>query len=303
MNNFELIDTDMDRSIVADTIYGNQTRNFWEEMVEVSENIIKEMNNFLKEYSQFVGITKTTFYRIDGYFNEDNLYILDINASFVDGWWNALNFARATTQEINSILGESMPENFYLQDQIYRPEFNLCIDELQKIWIDCQEVSQISERMKTYVYWIMWRTTNVYPYDGIRMDNKMNLALFSKKWQWNNIQIPKIITSWEASWEDLPKDYVYKIAWKNDIWFTKSWKPDGWKVNIWKPKKWKWAGGKWESWKMLAQEPVKTMINKKSESMQLIFMCADDTVIWGYVQSSEKDIINDNSNQSPLIIK
>jgi hypothetical protein len=55
-------------------------------MVEVSPEIIEEMNDFLEKYSNFTGIKKTAFYRIDAYFNEEKLYILDINASFVDGW-------------------------------------------------------------------------------------------------------------------------------------------------------------------------------------------------------------------------
>lgn len=114
MNNFELRDTDMNEEIVAKTIYRNQTRIFWEEMVEVSPEIIEEMNDFLEKYSNFTGIKKTTFYRIDAYFNEEKLYILDINASFVDGWWNSLNFSRATSQEIDAILNETMRDNFYL---------------------------------------------------------------------------------------------------------------------------------------------------------------------------------------------
>jgi hypothetical protein len=48
-----------------------------------------------------------------------------------------------------------MPENFYLQDEIYRPEFNLCIDELQELGINSQEVSKLSESMKTYVYGVI----------------------------------------------------------------------------------------------------------------------------------------------------
>jgi hypothetical protein len=43
------------------------------------------------------------------------------------------------------------------------------------------------------------------------MDNKMNLALFSKTWKAKNIEIPQIITPSEFAWEDVPKDYVYKI--------------------------------------------------------------------------------------------
>jgi hypothetical protein len=45
-----------------------------------------------------------------------------------------------------------MPENFHLQEEIYRPEFELCMNELQELGINSQEVNQLSESMKTYVY-------------------------------------------------------------------------------------------------------------------------------------------------------
>lgn len=301
MNNFELINTDMNENIVAKTIYWNEQRKFWKQMIEISPEIQQELNSFLEKYSQFVWMKKTSFYRIDAYFNEEKLYILDINASFVDGWWNALNFARATSQEVDNILNEVMPERFYLQDEIYRPEFELCIQELQKLWIEAWEVQELSERMKTYVYGILPRTINTFPYDGLRIDNKMNLALFSKIWNSNNIEIPQIITPSEASWEDVPKDYVYKITWKNDVQINTSWQLTGWKVKVWKPKKWKWAADKWQDGKMLAQKQVETLKNIQWENMQLIFMCANNTVISGYTQASSNDIINDNSAQSPLI--
>ena len=73
MNNFELIQTDMNEEIVAKTIYGKQQREFWPEMVEVSPEIISELNDFLEKYSQFTWMDKTSFYRIDAYFNEEKL--------------------------------------------------------------------------------------------------------------------------------------------------------------------------------------------------------------------------------------
>lgn len=303
MNNFELRNTDMDPTIVAKTIYWNTQRDFANQMVEMSPKIQQELNKFLEKFSEFVGMKKTSFYRIDAYFNEEKLYILDINASFVDGWWNALNFARATSQQINAILNETMPKSFYLQEQIYRREFELCLQELQELWIEAQEVRKLSESIKTYVYWTIKRTINVFPYDGLRVDNKINLALFSKIWKADNVVIPQIITSAEASWEDIPKDYVLKLNRKTNIENKYSNRPEWWNVKIWKPNKWKWASQKWESWEMIAQQQVETMKNKNAQNMQLILMSTDDNIIAWYTQASNKDIINDNSFQSPLIMK
>jgi hypothetical protein len=45
----------------------------------------------------------------------------------------------------------------------------------------------------------------------------MNLAMFSKIWQGNSIEIPSIITPGDCSWQDAPKNFVYKVAGKNDL--------------------------------------------------------------------------------------
>ena len=68
-----------------------------------------------------------------------------------------------------------------------------------------------------------------------------------------------------------------------------------------KPKWLKWQE-KWDQSKMIAQQRVDTLRNKNWQKMQLVLMCANNTPVAGYVQSSDKEIINDDSIQSPLIL-
>ena len=296
MNNITPLITAINPDIVAPSIYEWIQRKWTNNWVELSTKITEELDIFLSDYTQFIWQKRDSYYRIDAYFNEDIIYIIDINASFVDGWWNALNFSRSIWQEIDNILLEKFPQKMYLQEQQYRPEFQLCIDEMNMLWIDTQEIWELIDRYKTYVYGTLPKTENAFPFDGLRIDNKMNLALFAKQWKGTNIQIPNIITPTDIGWPDTPKDMVYKVSSKSDI------SRDGWNVKIWKPKNGKWASRKWEQYKMIAQERVETMKNRDGENMQLIIMCANDVAVTGYVQSSTWEQINDNSNQSPIIL-
>ena len=286
---------DLDEKIIAKSIYWNEKRNFTNEWIEISEEVKEEFKIFLEEYIKFIWLKKTAFFRIDAYFDENNLYISDINWSFVDGWWNALNLTRAINEDIDNILLSKFPENFYLQEEIYRPEFELLISELNLNWIKAEEIEEINERYKTYLYWTESRKWNLFPYDWLRIDNKMNLALFSKKWKWKNIKIPEFTLSSEKSYEDIPKKSVLKVTWKQDIkWLD-------WKIKIWKPKNWKLASKLWEENKLVVQEIKDPYIDENWKNNQAIFMTINSEPIVWYVQKSIENIINDNSVQWPLI--
>lgn len=303
MNNIEPRNFDINEEIVAKTIYWNEKREFSPKWLEISSKLKQEFNTFLEKYIDFVWLRKTAYFRIDAYFDEDNLYILDINASYVDGWWNAMNLTRAVWKEIDSILLNKFPDKTYLQEEIYRPEFELFINEMSIYWKQIEEVTQINERYKTYIYGVEKRLWNLFPYDWLRIDNKLNLAMFSKLWKWENIKVPEFILSNQCSWEDLPRDYVLKVTWKQDIsrlnekntmWID-------WKVKIWKPKKWKLASSLWEENKLVAQKKISPYLDENRKNNQAIIMTLDTDIIAWYVQKSTFDIINDNSLQSPLI--
>lgn len=306
----EIREIETNNEILAPQIYWEVDRETSTQWIEISSEVNKELNDFLSSFTEFMWMKRDTFYRVDAYFNEEKLYILDVNASFVDWWGNALNFARATEQEVSQILYDIMPRKFYLWEEIYRPEFELCLNELRNLDIEAEEVKNYflniweNQRNKTYAYWSFDRNENLFPYDWIRLDNKMNLALFSKIWKWQNVVIPSITLPSECSWQDLPKDVFLKMTWKNDI--NKS---NLWKVKEWKPRKWWLAAEEWDNWKIIAQEKIKPMKNSNWENLQAIIMAGWNVEKWDwiqsiawYVQASTKNIINDNSTQSPLVI-
>lgn len=297
----------IDKNIIASNIYEGQTRQIDNIWIEISEELNSELTIFLDNYINFQWLKwKKTFFRIDAYFDKNRLYILDMNASFVDWWGNALNFARAIWEKVDNLLINNFPKKIKLQKEEYRPEFELCIRELNILFFnnqingyeypDFKEVSEINTKdEETYIYWdtnLVWK--NILPYNWMAIDNKVNLANFSKCWKWDLVKVPDFILPTELNYSKLPNEVVLKIAWKEDI------RPD-WrnKVFIWKPKKW-WK--MWEEWRLVAQEKINPTKNYRWENTQAIILSVWSNALVWYVQNSTRDIINDNSIQSPLVL-
>jgi hypothetical protein len=99
--NIKFCNFDMDPSIVAPVIYGKNPHQTTSRGIELSQGVSDELRRFLSGFSASAGVEQTPYYRIDAYFDEDTLWILEINASFVDGWGTALNLARASGIQIN----------------------------------------------------------------------------------------------------------------------------------------------------------------------------------------------------------
>ncbi len=298
----------INKDIITSSIYEGQKRQIDNMWIEISEEINAELTIFLDNYINFLWLNwKKVFFRIDAYFDKNQLYILDMNASFVDGRWNALNLTRSIWKKVDLLILNYFPKNLKLEKEEYRPEFELCIKELNILFFndqvngyeypDFNEISDIkSKKEEIYIYWEtnkIWE--NILPYNWKYIDNKNNLADFSKIWKWDFLKIPEFITSNELNYSQLPKEIVLKIAWKEDI--REDWRN---KVFIWKPKKW---GSLWEQWKLVAQEKVSPLKNYKWENTQAIILSLWTKALVWYVQNSTKDIINDNSIQSPLVLK
>ena len=86
MNNIRFKYFQIDEKIIAPEIYSWAKRQISSKWIEISDEINGELSNFLENYIDFLWLNwKRLFFRIDCYFDEKKLYILDINASFVDG--------------------------------------------------------------------------------------------------------------------------------------------------------------------------------------------------------------------------
>lgn len=297
-------DFSINPEIIAPRIYSSFDRQISSRWIEINDEVRWELEDFLKAYIEFLWFgDKKAFFRIDSYFDQNRLYILDVNASFVDGWWNAINFTRAVWEEVWEILNWYFPENFFLQEEVYRPEFELSIREIwMQTWENFQEIDEINSMNSTYIYWNLrcWKESeNVYPFNWIKNDDKRNLARFSKIWRWDLVKIPVfIMPEDEQDFDKIPDNVVLKIASKRDI--DESWrnKVFVWKKSIWK--RWVWL---WKDWILVAQTLQNPQKNDNWENTQAIILTAWANAIAWYVQNSTRSIINDSSVQSPLIFK
>ena len=86
----------LNQSTVAPIIYSTSKHRTTNRGIIISGDIRQELKSFLSLFNAFIGVEKIPHYRIDAYFNEQSLWILEINASFVDGWGTALNLARSS---------------------------------------------------------------------------------------------------------------------------------------------------------------------------------------------------------------
>ncbi len=344
----------MDESIVAPVIYKNEKHKTTNQGVILEEEITKELRRFFHEFHTFVwkkdygnlnrdykeGHFIENYYRLDAYFDNNTLNVLEINASFVDGWGTAFNLARASGIKV-SFDKCHFPKKFGSTSSDYLPELELFVDELKKSGLKHFEDCKVFESWKTewlkdnqtydwgkdayskdwYVYgrgeredglskpklprvlpWVQKSHSGEYH----TMDSKMHLALFSKEWNGNFVKIPKHYIAPETSWEDIPKKVVLKFCEKDSdeckrvrqsVLFDK---PEG---------KSKFLRKCYENKMLIVQDFVRPSSQKiegsiyEKEDCQIIIFIICNEPITGYVQYSNKYIINDNSTHGPLLIK
>lgn len=293
---------DMDVSKVAPVIYGEKPHLTTGTGVNIPCDIVQELQAFFSGFNKSVGIEQIPYYRIDAYFDEKSLWILEINASFVDGWGTALNLARTSGIFVDpkSLV---FPKRFTTKNTVYMPELSLFIDELKMRGIsDAEIVSSIEkDHGSTYVYGRVGSKDKPYilPYDGLRLDNKLNLGLFSRNWNGTTVKVPKHYISRFEEWEKIPKEVVLKFCDKG----SEECKRAGQSVLFDKP-----AGKSpflkrcYRAENLLAQEIIQPK-RYGDKNCQIIIFAIGDAPVTGYVQYSREDIINDNSTHGPLRIE
>jgi hypothetical protein len=79
-------------------------------------------------------------------------------------------------------------------EEDYRPELELWRDELAELGVGGHQVVEWQERLSepTYIYGRADVAANNLriPYDGQRIDDKRNLAVFSHEWSGQRVHIP-----------------------------------------------------------------------------------------------------------------
>lgn len=316
----------VDENVVAPVIYGDQPHQICRKGYVLSSALRDELRIFLTHYNNFVGVEQTPYYRIDAYAQVyggdshtpapvNHLDILEINASFVDGWGTALNLARASGIAIHP-RELVFPKHLATMNSIYRPELDLFVAELAALGQTDHRIVEWSPEPSepTYVYGRVGsrETPTIIPYDGIRLDNKLNLARFGNvKWLWREgVRIPKHFIGETHEWADIPATAVLKFCDKgsDECLRTRTsvifGKPQG---NAPALKRFFREG------KLLAQVRVQEDRHHFLEgdflehramflNAQIVILAIGNEPVTGYVQYSPKMLINDNSYHGPLQI-
>lgn len=328
--NIKRVEFPLDSASIANCIYGTMPHTTTQTGILLDTCVREELSLFVRKYLDFLTSKQSwhgrtdfpikygslkNYYRIDCYFTEDTITVLEINAAFVDGWGTALNLSRSAGIKIESSKLQ-FPKKFGYYDDVYLPELKLFADELKirgisepKIfenWSEYREIECGDEIYKQwYVYGKQSRLDNyVHPlmmptFDGKSvLDDKINLAVFSKEWGGKYVNVPKHYLARNTSWDQIPESAVLKFSDKHGkeaIAARQS-------VLVGKPQgKAKFLKECYMSESLIAQEYIKPSQYGDMNS-QLVILCIDNDPITGYVQYSDKMIINDNSVHGPLQI-
>lgn len=272
----------LERAIVAPSIYGEFPHEVTEVGLVLERAVKAEVEQFLREYTKFLGIAEfEKHFRIDLYFDHNNVYVIEVNVEVADGWGVALNLGRAA--------GFSPPESQVFPDafptfsgDLRKTEFRLAIDEFARLGHTATMCEQ-KERV-------------VDPFD-----NKIYLARFAKVWTGKQAHVPALYHCGNAKWEDIPEDVYLKFAEKfcpEAIKTRYSAKPRCELGRAKQMRKLFAEGG------AVAQERVSPFQTEVGEHVQAVVMCAGSQVVTGYIQvaSNGRHVINDkNTKKGPLL--
>ncbi len=295
-----------DTTLVAPCIYRSDPHRATSLGVSLAGEYRQELRRLLTEFLEHNQAPETGVYlRLDCFLQpEENLAIIEINASFVDGWGTALNLSRAAGHPLN-LAGISFPEVWTSRELAYRPELQLAVSELQLGGARRVEVLEPDEALasKREVYWY-GRFENyagfplVRPAAGIRLDNKTLLARFSREWNGRLITIPPFYLSDQTPWEQIPPDVVFKLCNKsedprNSIRFRDELGNGKYFRRMYK------EGG------AVAQQRITPLTLRGGEPTQLIILAIGSKPVTGYLQIAQPGtrVINDNSVHGPLVFE
>jgi len=292
----------MDESIIAPVIYGENRHLTTNRGVVVFKETRQELKKFLSGFNASVGAAQTPYYRIDAYFDEQKLWLLEINASFVDGWGTALNLARACGIMVDPAL-LVFPRRFASKNRVYLPELRLFVSELARLGIHDHNICECDDNASVEPIYVYGRVgskdqPHIMPYDGIRLDNKLNLGAFSRVWTGDVVKVPQHYIGRFSPWEEIPREVVLKFCDKGSAECERA----GQSVVFNKPLgKAPFIRRCYNAETLLAQAIVRPT-KQDGKNCQLVILAIGDEPITGYVQYSRSEIVNDNSTHGPLWI-
>lgn len=151
-----------------------------------------------------------------------------------------------------------------------------------------------------YVYGRLNGSPEVWPENGLVLDNKLNLARFSSHWRGELIATPPTYTFEDTDWAEVPEDVFLKFVDKSGPESVRA----GFSVKPRKPRgKSPFLRRCYNEGSLIAQQRidgVKIQMDSHVRRAQLVAL-SNAKMITGYVQYGFGDIINDNSLHGPLI--
>lgn len=294
-------DFELDETQVAPVIYVGQLQKTTDHGVVIPSLITAELERFLADFNRFMEVDWQPYYRLDAYFDEQSLTVLEVNAAFVDGWGTALNLARSAGIGVDADKLQ-FPKHFAYFESNYLPELTLFAQELENLE-SCpfqihRNIPDILDDIYVYARLNSTRPI-VLPHRGAWLDNKLNLALFSRQWHSELVKSPRHYFIDGDDWGDIPETTVLKFCDKGSLECQRA----RWSVSFGKPTgKAPFIKQCYAERKLLAQDFI-APTQKSGHNCQLVILAIGNQPITGYVQYSYNQIINDNSIHGPLLIE
>jgi len=279
-------DFEMDQSILAKTIYKNYPHKTTSIGLVIAMSVILELKSFLQGFLEFHNRPEVgRFIRVDTFFSEKGLQIIELNVELADGWGVALNLARASGNSVVVPANTSLPSRYIAYTSNYLPEYELAIDEFRQLGYNGIAIE--SRYYETEV--------------KDELDNKLCLERFARKWKGCSVKVPNMYSIETTPWEELPTEVVFKFAEKygeEAIRAHYSVKPrDG-------IGKGEYMRKIYRRGRAVAQERILPSVLADGSVTQAIIMLSGSTPITGYLQvaPSTEFIINDRTAvKGPLL--
>ncbi len=260
-----------------------------------------ELQEFLTQFLASAGAPDHGVYlRVDAFFDELCLKIIEINACFVDGWGIALNLTRAANHPVY-LSHVRFPTLWVVEEKLYRPEAELACDELrlhdqQARVIRPGELKQMKKQPLVYWYGRSRDYPNIVPAGGPSLDNKLHLARFSRGWQGDLVHTPHCHWNEATPWDELPPDGVVKPCDKDRANSVQVSNISSHRLPV-------HLRQLYEAGKIVVQERIEPYLTPHGSPTQLIIMTAGARPIAGYLQIARPGTfcITDNSTHGPLL--
>lgn len=276
--------TELDANVVATSIYGDAPHLVESLGLYVDQVARLELEEFMRQFCSFVGIDAHVekYFRLDLYFDEVTVYVIEINVEVADGWGVSLNLLRATGKSL-PCSGQMFPTIIpTFPEDPRQTEFELACHEF-----------------KAYGHLSEVITKDARIFDPL--DSKLFLARFSKTWRGDRVKVPRMYFSEVCPWETVPTDVYLK--------FTDKFCPEAMSARYSvKPRselgKAKQMRKLYDEGRAIAQERVEPYRLSDERQVQAVVMFAGSVPVTGYIQiaGATRKVINDKDTSKGALI-